>query len=247
MIAPRRLSAGTARVFDRVTRRMTKAIGGALVLLLAACASPTDVAEEATDVAVVRCEPSGTWVQPAAVSVRSDGVRLSIDNRADRKLSVYTRIAGAIGPLTQVDVGVTDTVSTSRPGSWELLCLAGNAYPTEQSPWVGLEVVDPEGLWVSDVLECDVIAASHPDYAEDFEGGTPAGQTGDPVELSRDSIAGAGFLVLEDDVLERAGYPEAESVHVRVVRDGRVVAIGSWQAADERRWIDRGAEYCDDL
>ena len=226
---------------------MRKAIGGALALALAACASPTDLAEGATDVAAVRCEPSGTWVQAEAVSVRSDGVHLSIDNRTDRKLSVYTRIAGAIGPLTQVDVGVTATVSTSGPGSWEVLCLAGNAYPTEQSPWVGLEVVDPEGLWVSDVLECDEIAASHPDYREDFDGGTPAGQTGDPVELSRASITSAGFPVLEVDVIERAGYPEAESVHTRVVRDGRVVAIGSWQAADDGRWIDRGAEYCDDL
>jgi hypothetical protein len=53
--------------------------------------------------------------------------------------------------------------------------------------------------------------------------------------------------VLEDDVLERAGYPEAESLLVRVIRDGRVVAIGRWQAADDGRWIDRGAEYCDDL
>jgi len=226
---------------------MTKAIGGALALVLAACASPTDLAEGATDVAAVRCEPSETWVQPEAVSVRSDGVHLSIDNRTDRKLFVYTRIAGAIGPLTQVDVGVTDTVSTSRPGSWELLCLAGNAYPTEQSPWVGLEVVDPEGVWVSDVLECDAIAASHPDYPEDLEGGTPAGQTGDPVELSRASISGAGFAVLEEDVLEQAGYPEAESVLVRVVRDGRIVAIGRWQAADDGRWIDRGTEYCEDL
>jgi len=226
---------------------MRKAIGGALALVLAACASPTDLAEGATDVAAVRCEPSGARVQPEAVSVRSDGVHLSIDNRTDRKQSVYMRIAGAIGPLTEVDVGVTETVSTSGPGSWELLCVAGNAYPTEQSPWVGLEVVDPEGLWVSDVLECDEIAASHPDYREDFDGGTPAGQTGDPVELSRASITAAGFPVLEGDVIERAGYPEAESVHTRVVRDGRVVAIGRWQAADDGRWIDRGAEYCDDL
>jgi hypothetical protein len=226
---------------------MTKAMSGALALVLAACASPTDLAEGATDVAAVRCEPSGTWGQPEAVSVRSDGVHLSIDNRTDRKVSVYTRIAGAVGPLTEVDVGVTETVSTSGPGSWELLCLAGNAYPTEQGPWVGLEVVDAEGLWVSDVLGCDVIAASHPDYREDFEGGTPIGRPGDPVDLSRVSITSAGFPVLEDDVLERAGYPEAESVHTRVVRDGRVVAIGRWQAADDGRWIDRGAEYCDDL
>ncbi|MBA3737366.1 MAG: hypothetical protein H0W97_02245 [Actinobacteria bacterium] len=69
---------------------------------------------------------------------------------------------------------------------------------------------------------------------------------GDPVELSRTSIAGAGFPVRDDDVLERAGYPEAEGVLVRVVRSGRVVAIGRWQQDGRGGWIDRGAEYCEE-
>jgi hypothetical protein len=141
---------------------------------------------------------------------------------------------------------VTEAVSTADPGPWSVLCVPRNDYPVEDDPWAALDVVDPDGIWVPDALGCETSTASHPDYREDFEGGTPRGVEGDPVELSRTSITGAGFSVRDDDVLERAGYPEAEGVLVRVVRSGRVVAIGRWQQDGRGGWIDRGAEYCEE-
>jgi hypothetical protein len=219
------------------------AVLGALVAV--ACASPTNVAQGGTRTASVRCEPEGTWVQPEAVRARPDGVHLSIDNRTERRMFVYARIGEDIRPVAEVDIGSSDEVETAAPGAWGLVCVAVNAYPREQDPWATLQVVDPHRVWVSDILDCDRIAGSHPDYREDFEGGTPEGERGDPLELAREGITGAGFPVLPDDVLERAGYPDAGPLVVRVVRNGRVVAVGTYSADGRGGWIDRGAEYCE--
>jgi hypothetical protein len=214
-------------------------------LLLVSCASPADLAEGATDTASVRCEPSSTWSQPEAVRVQPDGVHLSIDNRTERRMFLYYRIGEDTRPVGEVGAGVSDAVVTAPPVAWDLICVAPNAYPEDDDPWAPLTVVDPDRVWVSDVLDCDRSAASHPDYREDFEGGTPAGVQGDPIDLAREWITGAGFPVVAEDVLEQAGYPEAEPFLVRVVRHGRVVAIGTFQADGEGGWIDRGAEYCE--
>lgn len=217
----------------------------AILAVVAACASPLE-STGPTASASIRCDPSGTWAQVEAVRARPDGVHLSIENTAERSMSVYGQVDQDIRPLGPVEAGTSENVVTTMPPTaWRLLCLAGDAYPDQDAPWAELLVVDPDGVWVSDVLDCDVSTASHPDYVEDFEGGTPQGQTGEPESLAREGIAASGFPVLADDVLERAGYPESEPVHVRLVRDGRIMAIGSYHADGEGGWIDRGAEYCE--
>jgi hypothetical protein len=218
----------------------------AAFLVLTGCGTSDGTEDNATALAEIRCETSATVTQAAPVRVQPDGIHLRIENVTDRAMAVYRQADGDIGPLVEADVGVTDAVSTAAPGPWGVLCVSRNAYPVEDDPWAALEVVDPDGIWVSDVLECETITGSHPDYRADFEGGTPRGVEGDPVEMSRASIAGAGFPVRDDDVLERAGYPEAEGALVRVVRSGSVVAIGRWQQDGRGGWIDRGAEYCED-
>lgn len=161
-------------------------------------------------------------------------------------MTVYVQFDDDIRPMGPVEAGASDgVVAAFPPTTWGLLCLAGDACPDEDAPWADLLVVDPDGVWVSDVLDCDVSTASHPDYVEDFEGVTPQGRQGEPVALARAGIAAAGFPVMTDDVLERAGYLESEPIHVRLVRDGRIMAIGSFQADGKGGWIDRGAEYCE--
>lgn len=214
-------------------------------MALASCASPADLTRNATDTASVVCEASGTRTQPEAVRANADGIHLSIDNLTERRMFLYYRIGDDIRPVGELRVGSTTAVVTAAPSNWDLVCVAPSAYPDEGDTWAALSVLDPEGVWVSDVLDCDRIAASHPDYREDFEGGTPQGQEGDPIELARDPITGAAFTILADDVLERAGYPAADPVLVRVLRDGRTVAIGSFQPDGHGGWIDRGAEYCE--
>jgi hypothetical protein len=218
----------------------------AALLVLTGCGTSDGTADNATALAEIRCETSATVTRAAPVRVQPDGVHLRVENATDRAVAVYRLADGEIGPLVEADVGVTEAVSTAAPGPWGVLCMPRNDYPVEDDPWAALEVVDPAGTWVPDVLECATITGSHPDYRADFEGGTPRGVEGDPVELSRTSITGAGFPVRDDDVLERAGYPEAEGVLVRVVRSGRVVAIGRWQQDGRGGWIDRGAEYCEE-
>jgi hypothetical protein len=218
----------------------------AAFLVLTGCGTSDGTADNATALAEIRCETSATVTQAAPVGVQPDGVHLRVENVTDRAMAVYRLAAGEIGPLVEADIGVTDAVSTAAPGPWAVLCVSGNRYPVEDDPWAALEVVDPDGIWVPDVLECETITGVHPDYRADFEGGTLRGVEGDPVEMSRASIAGAGFPVQDDDVLERAGYPEAEGALVRVVRSGSIVAIGRWQQDGRGGWIDRGAEYCEE-
>lgn len=232
--------AASKPVMDRVGRLLLL-----LPIALAACARVTGSGTSASEVAEVICEPDGTRVATGSVRPRPDGVHLRIDNRRTGPVYVYHRQAGEIGNVQDVGPGVAEAVAEEGPGAWELICVAPNEYPADDGPWVGLEVVDPDGLWVQDRPDCEHPTGTHPDYLEDFEGGTPPGVVGDPVELAREDIPAQAIEVLPRDVLERAGYPEALPRLVRLVRDGRVLAVQRYASDGAGGWIDRGVDYCE--
>ncbi|MBA3737365.1 MAG: hypothetical protein H0W97_02240 [Actinobacteria bacterium] len=121
-------------------------------LVLAGCGTSDGTADGATALAEIRCERSATVTRAAPVRVQPDGIHLRVENVTDLPMAVYRLAAGEIGPLVEADVGVTDAVSTAAPGPWSVLCVPRNDYPAEDDPWAALEVVDPDGIWVSDVL-----------------------------------------------------------------------------------------------
>ena len=77
-----------------------------------------------------------------------------------------------------------------------------------------LELVDPEGLWVSTELECETDAVvGTTSYAPE-----PIGD-GDPAEAVEEMVRG----LKPDDVVELAGYVQADVPAVRIVRDSKTV------------------------
>jgi hypothetical protein len=215
-----------------------------LTLVAVACGQAVDPGE-VTDVAQVTCEQNDTRLLTETVRAQPDGVHFRIDGLREGRVSVYYRRGEAVRHLQEVQPGESRSIVTAGPGPWELICVAPSRYPAENDPWVPLRVIDPDHLWVADELDCEHPTGTHPDYREDFEGGTPTGQDGELVELARESIRASAMSVLPGDVLEPAGYPEGPSAQVRLVREGRVVAVARFQADGQGGWIDRGVDYCE--
>jgi hypothetical protein len=116
----------------------------------------------------------------------------------------------------------------------------------EGTEWVGLEVVDPEGLWLADRPHCEHPTGLHPDYVEYFEGGLPKGEPGDPVELARERLPEEFPGWQEGDEVEPAGYPESSPRNVRVRRGDQVVAVASYRDDERGGWFFGDILYCDD-
>lgn len=214
----------------------------ATVLLptLVACGRLMGGGEDAPTTVEIICE-EGTRTDTPAVRVQADGVHLRVDNRTGSERFIYKQ-EGPTSALNQhvAPAGVSQSVSLEGPGSWRIIC--SRAYPDEGSPWVELEVLDPEGLWVPDRPECDDIEGTHPDYFDDL----PIGYQGDPLELAKQEVPGEMPDWSAGDMVERAGYPGADSPMFRVVREGQVVAVAYYRDDGRDGWLFGGIEYCAD-
>jgi hypothetical protein len=62
------------------------------------------------------------------------------------------------------------------------------------------------------------------------------------VELARDHFQG----LLPTDVVELAGYPEAQDPVVRVVRDGATIATIEYFQATDGGWLEDSVSRCTD-
>ena len=94
------------------------------------------------------------------------------------------------------------------------------------------------------MLDCPEQFSSVADYGPDARG-----ETSDPLEAARKALEGYGLE--SDDVFERAGYPEADIMRVRLVRareplavvdlidDGTGSGWRAWSPAARRSRADR--------
>jgi hypothetical protein len=217
----------------------------AAVLGLAACGSgespgaePRAEEEPAAlpNVARIVCRAAGPPVIEArTVKPQRDGVHLGVVNEtgADLTLVLPTMSTGApAGTSTQiVDLG---------PGELTVACAAPDTLGDVEPPTAPLEVVDEDGIWVSTLLDCPDQFSSVADYAVGARG-----KTSDPVEVARNALEGYGLE--PDDVLERAGYPDAQVVRVRLVRDGEPLAIVDLLDDGTGKWLESMVTGCSSL
>ena len=218
------------------------AVGAALAL--AGCADPEEVADDAPlpDAATIVCDASGTTVETPSVRPRLDGLHVVIDNRLDVDPGFAFRFDDGAGGGDNAPPGLSDHTLQAPPGTLEIGC-----YPDDKAlgepDLEELEVVDEGAIYRSVRLDCESVVGQISDYGQDAPGAQ-----GDPVELARTDFESALDGGLEqDDVVERAGYPESDLPIVRLVRDDQVVATVEYRGADDGGWLEDTLSKCEDL
>jgi len=197
---------------------------------LASDTSPQPVEQtEIPDVAEVNCNPAASVPYQSNVRPQPDGVHLRIHNGLDHPIRVD--VEGQEPDSFRADPGVTETVRSYPPGPLTVVC-SDDGFVVASD----LQIVDTEGLWTSTELQCgedDVVAAGTGD-------GFLVVGTADPVALVREIYP----KLLDDDVVELAGYPSATPPIVRVVREGRVAAVAQFRSDGQGGWLLSGDESC---
>jgi hypothetical protein len=219
--------------------KMVRAFAVTLVML-AACADPpgpgdappNEVPAGVPDVAEVVCEADGsTTVRTPQVAVQPDGIHVHVISRLDEPASLN-------GWGFDVDPGGSTRTAGGEPGVRETACWPFTLHGTgEEPPTQGIEVLDPEGIYVNGEIECTGTAS---DMIADFaELPLEAGPV--PLEVARAKITG----LRPDDEVVHTGYPEQDEAGVAVRRDGAVVASFSFVTFDREEWSVAGATICE--
>lgn len=214
----------------------------AIAVSLGSCGRAADLPEGDALPAIVElvCEEEGTRLLTDSVPPQGDGVHFRIDNRTGRDLAFDFPGGGE-----NADAGVTNIVLAIPPGRAEVRCAGEYLDPPYRSDFVAVEIVDEEGLWVDPEIDCERAVTG-------TDGTAPGagGEEGDPVDLTRRHLADR---LREGDIVEVAGYPEADQRIVRVVRDGRTLArvtyVGSEFATGEpgEGWFLDETTTCSDF
>jgi hypothetical protein len=203
-------------------------------LTVGSCTGPERLAPPIPDVARFLCTVHGPKVLTPVVRARPDGVHFEIENRADRALNYGSVTGPSSGRL---EPGQTVTVVESvGPGRHEVYCDG-----LQQSPprWRDnrepLRVVDLRGMFVSGELEgCD---------GGTFETHYFVDPTQSKYRGPADEATHEMLRLAPSDIVQRTGYPEADSWGYRVVRQGRTVVVLSL-TGDETGWSIDWAHGC---
>jgi hypothetical protein len=188
------------------------------------------------DVARIVCKAGGPpLIEPPAVKPQRDGVHLEIVNETGSDLTLGLPLLSTGAPA-----GTSTQVVDLGPGEFTVTCSGPETLADGEPPDAPLEVVDEDGVWVSTLLDCPDQFSSVADYAVGARG-----KTSDPVEAARNALEGYGLE--PDDVLERAGYPDAEVVRVRLVRDGEALAVVDLLDDGTGKWLESMVTGCSSL
>ena len=182
-------------------------------------------------VGVVTCTPAGASAT-TPVAVQPDGVHFVVDIPDDGAAMVGD---GRGDEPDEWLSGTGQTVSTLLgTGSYQVACrggATGEVLPV-RAP---LEIIDPGGLWLEDRLTCPDRVIGNTDFVEGAEG-----ERGDLITALRRHVTG----LRPDDLVTRAGYPVTQDREVRVIREGRVVAVATYEPAGPDAWLLGSLAVC---
>jgi hypothetical protein len=189
------------------------------------------------DVVDVRCDETGTHVLTPSVRPQRDGIHFRVENRTDER---HEFMAGLIrdGQVTpgefvsprtnQLEAGLTDTRWVIPPGASGAACLPyGESVIAQEllGHMARFDIVDRDGLYISPDLGCPGDERTHELSLPGFMVFTSPRAL---LEVARGQLQG----LRAEDVVEQAGYPRQPHPRVRVVRDGRPIAVlgigGRW-------------------
>ena len=176
-------------------------------------------------VARVTCTDDATSARDQSVAALEDGAHFSVENRTDGR--IWFQDLGPLEPGT-----IDEFVLQEQPGKTEVYC----SNEAGDFTYADVTIEDPNGYWISTFLDCPgkgPYVMSHSDLGDDI------GYT-DPIDAARRTIPG----VRDDDVVERAGYPESRtSAVIRVVRDGATLATAEFGRAGDA-WSFHSYDMC---
>jgi hypothetical protein len=203
--------------------------------------------ELAPMVASIRCDGRSTVVETQVVEIdpqtgdilatssavrpQPDGVHVLVTNTSGMDLSFQWDLGGDNAPI-----GAHELVLELPPGTAKIRCQDPSEDAGVPGGYADLRIVDPDGVYVPMELACGEVTSWSADFAP--------GATGDPdpVQSARDHVKG----LEPGDVVEAAGYPDSEIRHVRVVRDGEVVAVLEYFSDGQGGWLESGGSTCID-
>lgn len=178
------------------------------------------------------CDGQTTTLDTPRARPHADGIHIVVTNTSEYDLALEIRdLAGENAP-----VGRHEIVLPGAPGTIELRCLDPVDAAVPPGGYVAVEVVDPDGVFVPTELACGEVTGWYADFAPDAVGDP------DPVESVR-----SHEWVEPGDVVEPAGYPEAQTRLVRVVRDGEIVAVLEFMPDAQGGWLEVSGNACGDV
>ncbi len=248
MLPEGELATGTASPGRGRGRVAAIAVAGALSALALALvfaalrpgSRPSPPGEGAPLSAVLVCDENGTHADTTEVQAQGDGVHLVVQNRLPYDPGLIVAFDGeGTGRDLEPD-GVTRLTLAIPPGGFTVACRLGPDMPVEDVLSVAprLQVVDPEGLYVSPTLECSGETVGEVASPGGVEAGT------DPVQVATDALA---HFLAPDDVVEVAGYPEAVPRLMRVIRGGSVIMRVELVLREDGTWTSDVVERCASL
>ncbi len=185
----------------------------------------------ASDRLEIVCDLTTILVDVPLVIAQDDGVHIEVVNVGNNVLDL-TIEHPQDGPLIGESVAKTGSalVESVPPGSYLVSC---------GGPSIGFTVLDPQDLYVSPVLACDITGGSGTvgsiDYAPDAVG--PRGRL---VDVAQSELRG----LRAGDQVERAGYPAGAEHVIRVVRDRQAVAALTFADDGQGGWLLTGSRAC---
>lgn len=195
--------------------------------------------EALPDVARVACQAEGPpRMETPAVKPQLDGVHIRFvnDTGSDLAFSIEDPSEGGMG--ADAPRGTSAQVADLHPGTVTIACYGASTEDGSEVARTPLKIVDEDGVWIPARLTCTMAFSTHGDYALGARGDP------DPLEVAR---GGLESYMRPGDLVEPAGYPEAETPLYRLVRAGEVLAIVDLEDDGAGGWLPSTVTGCSSL
>lgn len=187
---------------------------------------------------VVCASGRAPMIETLAVKPQRDGVHVQFVNETDKDLvfSIEDPSEGGLG--SGAPRGTSTQVVDLHPGTVSIACYDGLTEDGSEVPRAPLEIADEDGVWISAKLDCAAGFSGTSDYVEGARGDS------DPHTAARRALAS---YMQPDDVVERAGYPDAATPLYRLVRAGEVLAVVDLSDDGAGGWLPDTVTGCSSL
>lgn len=165
----------------------------------------------------VSCDTGSVELGGPTVRVSRDGIHLTATNSTSGPLGLAVVDPQVWDSYRTIPAGRSNQVYDSfPPGPVELECRDWlGEEPTGEN--ATLDVIDPDGLWVSD--SCDTV-----NHVSELPSPDRGFVEAEPIDLAVGWLKQLG-VIEETDTVEPAGYPDALYPRFRAIREGKTIAI----------------------